>query len=420
MPSPKNMQTFFKSVLSECIDVGARRVALASSLAFYIFFWENASAESEQSEPNMRIGQVDLRAHGGLRLGFSDNINYASKHGNRIADGFVEPYAGIGFHWPLTEMNSLTMDVGLSYRKYFTSSSTDQNNISITPDTAMQLELFVGKHWRFVIFDRMRYDHDPLDFPTISGTTRFGRFQNTAGVLGFWDIHPQVTLEVGYTNVFVMADSNEFNFLDRMTHIASAGIVYKINEDWRTGVRGSYAWTDYRTNFNNNSRVIRIGPFLEGRITDNLTFGIDTAFVTGEYDRSGLVGDTSNQSTYTATGWINHEVNQFLSHSIRGGRTSDLGDSSNFTSINFVRHQASWEVIRDVGLGTHAFLEFGDDSGGIASENFTRYGAGFNASYQLTKSITTSLRYTYLVKESDRWGRDYEQNMVVLDFNYRF
>jgi hypothetical protein len=40
--------------------------------------------------------------------------------------------------------------------------------------------------------------------------------------------------------------------------------------------------------------------------------------------------------------------------------------------------------------------------------------------YRTSKSTVTGLRYDYIEKDSDRFGRDYSQNRITLDFQYRF
>ena len=98
-----------------------------------------------------------------------------------------------------------------------------------------------------------------------------------------------------------------------------------------------------------------------------------------------------------------------------------LGINSNFITLNYVRHTATWNIINNVLLATEAFYETGDDSGdGVISENIQRYGGAVTFGYQLTPHVTLGLRYQYIQKQSDLPVRDYKQNSVSLDGTYSF
>ncbi|GAB4246422.1 MAG: hypothetical protein OHK005_12210 [Candidatus Methylacidiphilales bacterium] len=397
-----------------------RRWTQVFLLGFAWFFGDGCGwAEVNQADRyNLRVGPVDVRVQAGTALGYSDNINFSET--NPIGSMFIEPNLQFGFLWDITELNQLRLNLGLGYRKYFDSEATDTNGVRITPDSAIEFEFYVGKQWRVVLFDAFRFDQDPVDFPTVSNTFRFDRFENRAGFMAYWEVNPYWTYSIGYTNELVRSTRQQFNYLDRIGHIVTSGITWQVNPDWQVGVSGTASWYDYDQSFNNNGGTFTVGPFFDGRLTDFLRVAGGVSFVVSDFETGGRFGDRSNVATPNAYLRFTHEVNASLSHSLEGGRRTGVGLSSNTDTVNYVRHQASWLFVRDVGVGTTAFAEFGDESGGILAENYTRYGAGINLSYQLTKSISAGLRYNYITKESDRFGRSYDQNQVVFDLSYRF
>jgi hypothetical protein len=398
------------------LGIACRAVHGLCLTVFAVVF--SAIQVSGEESYNLKLGPTNLRVDAGLRTGYNDNINLSEV--NPVGSFFVEPYSNFGLVWDVTELNQLRFNMGIGYRKYFDSEQDDSSNIRIAPDSEIEFQFFVGKQWRIVLFDRFRLDQDPLDFPTISNTFRFSRFQNQAGVQAYWEINPYWTYNVGYTNEFVHATDSNFRFLNRMGHIGNSSITWQANEDWKVGLGGSLAWYDYEQNFNNNGGNLSIGPFFEGRLSENLRVAGGISYFQSTFDSGGRSGDTSSLGTVNGFGRITHDVNRFLSHSIEGGRKSELGLISNSFSTNYVRHQSSWLIIQDVGIGTTAFLEFGEESESFLAEDFTRYGVGINLTYQLTRSISTSLGYNYIVKDSNQPLRSYSQNQVTLDFRYRF
>lgn len=370
------------------------------------------------SDYNLRLGQVNVRAEAGTQFGYNDNINFSET--DPVGSFFVEPNVSLGFLWDVTELNQLRFNIGLGYRKYIDNDDADTVGLRIAPESALEFEFFVGKQWRVIVFDTFRFDQDPVDFPTVSNTFRFDRFENRAGFVALWEINPFWTYSVGYTNELVLSTRRQFDYLNRMGHMGSSGIRWQVNQDWQVGLAGSVAWYDYEKGFNNDGGMFSLGPNFSVRLSDFLQVDGGVSFVVSDFRSGGLFGDRNNIATPNAFLRLTHEVNPTLSHSLEGGRGTGVGLNSNTETVNYVRHRASWLVLRDVGIGTTAFAEFGDQSGGILAEDYTRYGAGISFTYQLTKSISAGLSYNYVRKESDRFGRGYEQNQVVLDLRYRF
>lgn len=388
-------------------------------LLAWILWVGSVTAQVDTSERyNLRIGPVDVRASAGTLFGYNDNINFSEF--DPVGSFFVEPNLGLGFLWDVTELNQLRFNIGLGYRKYWDHDEADSQSVRIAPDSAMEFEFYVGKHWRVVLFDAFRFDQDPVDFPTVSNTFRFDRFENRAGFNAFWEINPFWTYSVGYTNELVRSTRREFNYLDRMGHLVTTGVSWQLNPDWLVGISGTASWYDYEKRFNNDGGTLSVGPYVEGRLTDFLRVAAGASYFVSDFDTGGRFGDGSNVSTPNGYLRLTHDVNPSLSHSLEGGRQTGAGLNSNTETVNYVRHRASWLVLRDVGIGTTAFAEFGDQSGGLLEENYSRYGAGIRLNYQLTKSITAGLSYNFVRKESDRVGRSYDQNQVVLDLSYRF
>ena len=130
--------------------------------------------------------------------------------------------------------------------------------------------------------------------------------------------------------------------------------------------------------------------------------------------------DSSDSSDFYANILLSHRINAAISQTISAGHESQLGVNSNYVSLDYVRHTATWNIINGLLLGTELFYEAGDDSGGILSEHIQRYGGAIAMGYQVTPHVTLGLRYQYTQKQSDQPLRDYKQNRVAIDATYSF
>src|SRR5256886_4370201 len=62
-------------------------------------------------EYNLRCGPVRLQTQGSLGLGYTDNVFYSEN--NRKADFLVNPEVDLRALWPVTELNTLRLSLGL-------------------------------------------------------------------------------------------------------------------------------------------------------------------------------------------------------------------------------------------------------------------------------------------------------------------
>ena len=73
----------------------------------------------------------------------------------------------------------LSFGVGVSYEHYLDNSHLSHLNVS--PDSALAWDI-TAKDWLFTIYDRISYSQDVISQAALSGTARFPRFENTAGL----------------------------------------------------------------------------------------------------------------------------------------------------------------------------------------------------------------------------------------------
>jgi hypothetical protein len=132
-----------------------------------------------------------------------------------------------------------------------------------------------------------------------------------------------------------------------------------------------------------------------------------------------LTNAASNIDAYYLDFSLQQRVGNLLNHSLSFGRSVQSYIGSQLLDLWQIRHSATWNILRDTGVGTTLSYEHGTQSG-IYGETLDRYGAGLTLTRTLTEKATASLGYTFYLKNSDVTGRGYLQNRLVLNVAYAF
>ena len=143
-------------------------------------------------------------------------------------------------------------------------------------------------------------------------------------------------------------------------------------------------------------------------------------YVHTSFDNSGLRPAGSDVSSYYASGVIEHLINQYISHSISFGRSSDVGLNANLVEIWNLRYSVTANVIRDLRVSLDVFYDNGNEKGSITPESFDRVGVSIGTGYQLTEKLNASIGYSFVSRGSDQPLRDYTQHTGTVNFTYRF
>jgi len=365
---------------------------------------------------NLRLGPVRFLFSITLGVEYNDNINLAEK--DKQDDIIIRPQFNIDAIWPVTQLNTLKLDLGLGYSFYLNHSNANTNGVIIAPGSQLSFDIFV-QDFRVNVHDRFSLQQDPVAQIQLSNVVDYGRFENTLGVSVLWDLNKAV-LTFGYDHYTYISTTNTFSYLDRNAEELSFSAYFALTSTTGAGLETSAVYNYYNENFLNDSVTYSAGPFVETQITNYLKLRAAAGIQLISFDSGGGVGDTSDSTDWYGNILLSHRINAAISETLSAGHESQLGIDSNSLRLNYVRHTATWNIIRNTLLTTELFYEEGDDSGGIFSEHIQRYGGAIGFGYQLTKHVTVGCRYQYTQKQSDQPLRDYKQNRVSIDATYSF
>jgi hypothetical protein len=409
----------------------------------------SAEARSQAIENipyNLQLGPMKLRFSATLGFEYNDNVNlsedasavFPSTIGpilvttQQESDFIIRPQVNLSLLWPITQLNTFKLDLGIGYAFYMDHSEYDTNDVLLSPGSQIAFDIFVGD-FRINIHDRFSLEQDPVSELALSNVADYGRFQNSAGISVLWDLNAAV-VTMGYDHYNFIATNDRFEYLDRAAEMFTGSIAFTPNSTMTVGLEGAFVDTYYDQNILNDSQSYSVGAFLETQVSSHVKLRVAGGYQNIDFDNTGLVNDPNDVEDYYANALLSHRVNSVLTHSLSAGHETQLGINSNFITLNYVRHTATWNILYHTLLTTELFYEDAEDSGGggplivpgvpifnpFAAEHIERYGGALSLGYQLTPHVTLGFRYQYTQKESDLPLRDYSQNRVSLDGTYSF
>jgi hypothetical protein len=393
----------------------------------------NARQEDVSRIPyNLLVGPVRLRVGATVGVEYNDNINYAEV--NTKDDVIVTPNLTLDMIWPVTQLNTLRLDLGIGYSFYLNHSDNNTDYILVAPKSQLAFDIFVGD-FRINLHDRFEAQQDPIQEGALSNVTNYGRFENTAGLSVLWDLN-KLLLQVGYDHYNFIATNSTFDYLNRNAEMVGGSAAFIVNPTITVGAEGNAVFTRYDNNSSsdigilNDNKDYSVGGFTEISLTSNLKARVaggyqwidfDQNFVTFFFGPFGInFPDHQNLADYYVNGLISHRINAQITQTLSAGHENQLGVNSNYITLNFVRHAVSWNILRNTLITTEFFFEDAEESGGVINESFQRIGGAVTIGYQLTPHLTLGVRYQGTNKDSDVFLRDYNQNRVSVDGTYSF
>jgi hypothetical protein len=372
---------------------------------------------------NLLVGPVRFRLSATMGVEYNDNINLAEV--GEQEDFILRPQVNFDAIWPVTQLNTLRMDIGLGYAWYLDHSEANTNGLLINPGSQLAFDIFIGD-FRINLHDRPMLQQDPIGQLALSNTIDYGRFENTGGVSVLWDLN-KALVTVGYDHYTYVSTTSIFDYLDRNAEIGSATMSFAVASTTSVGIEGNAVFTNYDQDLLNDSETYSVGGFLETQLSNYLKVRGAAGYQWISFDRSfvqNIFGipftDDGEAANWYANILISHRLNATLKQTLSAGREAQLGINSNYITLNYVRHTVSWNIIRNTLLSTEFFFEDANDSGGFVDEHLQRFGGALTVGYQLTPHVTLGARYQYTQKNSDVLLRDYKQNRISIDGTYSF
>lgn len=371
---------------------------------------------------NLRWGPVQYQTEAAVTLGLTDNIFRSER--NRDGDLLLNPEVALHVRWPVTTVNTFTASLGLAYEQYFDNTSLSSDRPLIRPDSELAFYIYAGD-FRIQLHERPSYQ-ETLFYNTVGSidgrfynftdTGRFSRFDNFAGFNIDWDLHDLI-VSLGYDWETFLAQSAQFDYLDRFSHFLSPTVTFLLGEKAKTGVEAQGSIHDFfKEGVLNDHWRARIGPFFHFQLRPDIAFRLGAGYETAQFEDDA--GD-SDFSSYYAYGKAT-QTTRLFTHSLSVGRENLLGDNANNLENTFVRYNISVPIVRNVDLEGRLSANFAREFGGGFEEDFEFYRAGLGVGYQFHKYGRATVGYDFTTKNSDLPLREYHQNFLTMSVGFKF
>src|SRR6266403_6071527 len=281
---------------------------------------------------NLLLGPVRFRFSATFGVEYNDNINLSDEgtavivtptgpvllRSQKEDDVILRPAINLDAIWPITQLNTLRLDLGLSYAIYVQHSNADTNGVLISPGSQLAFDIFVGD-FRINIHDRPSLQQDPIAEGALSNVVDYGRFENTAGVSVLWDLN-KALLTVGYDHYTYISTTSVFDYLNRNAEEFSASMSFAVTSTTNIGVEGAFVYNYYDQHVLNDSRAYTAGAFGETQITNNLRLRLAGGYQWIQFDNNGVVStffaDRHDLSDYYANILIAHRINAAIKQTL--------------------------------------------------------------------------------------------------------
>jgi hypothetical protein len=368
---------------------------------------------------NLKLGPVALRVGAQFSVEATDNVRNTSGD-NARSDLIFRPQANLGLFWRVTAKNSLNLSVGAGYVKYLRTARYD--GFFVTPDSDLSFDVYVGD-FKINLHSRFSYSQEVLGDPTVSGTGRLSRFENTSGVDVLWDLN-QFVLTAGYDHAAYLPTESRFSQFARESDLGSLSGALRVRPDLYVGLQVGGGATRYDNAAFGEITHFFSGPFVLVRLNEYDSLRLAGGYVLYAPDHSTITNSASQLNAFYFDLTLQQRLGRLLSHSLSVGRQIQSGFYTTGTDEYYARYGAAWQLFRKTSFTTSfsyqniAYPNFARSGG--SHETIDYYGLGLTLSRPLAQRTTASVGYQFYFRDSSVKGNDYTQNRLVLTVAHAF
>jgi hypothetical protein len=389
-----------------------------------------ALAKTDRSAPSryfIPIGSGGLNLNAGLKTEYVDNV-FLTKD-NRADDFILVPECDISTFFPVGQLNSIALDVGLAYYEYLKNTKLNTGVPLINPNTDLGFNLKSGD-FTFKFTERFSYQENPVyetgsEFFNFHDTALFQRYFNRIGGLVTWDQHDLV-MTAGYYHENLWSESSTYNYVDHSSELFSADAMLATSSRLKVGLEAAGSINNFDNTSSYDTWRARVGPALRINASEFIKIKLGAGYERIQYDSAaastlGLTPD----NTFYAYGDIEHEINHFFRHALTLSHDNQLGFNAANLEDTSLAYSLTWTPRKQLSISplfsVNFFNEsFGSKTANLFHERFTYYRVGLAAHYQLGQHWNAGAGWNYRLNDSEIVVNRYWQNQVSLEVVYQF
>lgn len=372
----------------------------------------------QESQPyNFKSGNFRLLVVPSLSLDWNDNINVSR---TSPEDEFIlHSMLQLNSSYPITDRNLLDLNIGFGYDNYF--HHPDRSTWRVQSGSELSFDIFL-KDIRINLHDRFSHAQDSAQQSAVAGTAEFGTINNTAGLLGTWNLS-DITMSLGYDHANVMSSSSGFQSQDHASEMFVGRLGFRVHPQVTAGLEATAAFTAYDKLILNDNSAYSLGVYADWHPGPALNIKPRAGYTIYSFQKTSLTNRTSDLNSWYVDLSATHDLTETLNYSFSLGHEVRLGIQSDANEVWYFRPSLGWRVIKNLNLQTSLFYEHGKQGAGNVVGNLTEmydwYGGGINLGRPLTKRLHLGLNYRLTLRSSNDAARGYSQNLVSLLLTYQ-
>jgi hypothetical protein len=374
------------------------------------------------------VGSGGFNFNAGLKMEYVDNVYIT--HSNAKDDFILVPEADVAAFFPVGQLNSLALDVGLAYYEYLKNTTLNTGQPLVNPNTDLAFNLRSGD-FRVRFSESFSYQQSPMYetgnqfYNVATNTPLFQRYLNRIGALVTWDQN-KLVMTAGYFHENLWSENSTYNYIDHASELFSADAMLATSPNFTVGLEAAGSINDFVNSPSYDTWRARVGPALRINASEFIRIRLGGGYERIQYDsaQASSLGLTP-ENTYYAYANIEHKINQYFGHSLTLSHDNELGSNAGNLAANTVSYSLGWQPRQRLSISPLVSVNWYDESFGSTTANlyhekFTYYYAGLVVRYLFGPHWQASARWYYHLKDSDIQAYGYGQNQVSLELIYQF
>jgi hypothetical protein len=367
----------------------------------------------ENQPYTLRYGDLRLLMTASATCTWDDNLDMVDR--SPLQDLIVVPRSNVSVHWPITDLNSLSLSLGVGYEFYVNHPRFD--DFILSPGSELSWDVYI-KRIRINLHDRFSYVNDSSAYGMVSGVARLGGGDNTVGLSATREFN-HFSLSFGYDHVNFLAAQRDFSYLDRSSDFLFGRAAIEIKPGLTLGPVVSGGPTTYAQNQLPGNNTYTLGEFIEWRATPHISVQQRAGYYSYFFSNQSQPDATTDQSGYYLSLEINHQLNGNVSYSLSGGREVNSGVYSALVETWNGNFDLTLHLVRGLTLTTGMRYENSTQRGTMVNMAYDRFGANAGCLYSLARNLDGGLHYQFWMRQSGTPFYNYNQNRLELTFTYR-
>jgi hypothetical protein len=191
-------------------------------------------------------------------------------------------------------------------------------------------------------------------------------------------------------------------------------------------LEASASFTRYQVPIQSDNQSFSLGPYVDWQVAPTFHATVRGGPTFYRFDSNGRPNPTPDLNSYYLGLRLDHQLTDYINHSVGVRRDVQLGlnPGSDYLEQLTATYSFSWLLTSHSTVGAALTYEFGHQPlhtlGFYQRETFDRIGLSPGVSYRFSDHFTSSVAYSYWLRESNLPERNYTQNSVSFQLNYQF